>query len=263
MSLSFRDLPRSTRSSSSDQAGCSCRPRNRAAVRARVSRLRSSRPANTERAASADARWMASRACTGSPGNGFLARSTMFRTDPQHVPMRRRGIQIRPAVGRVSLGEVTECRCSDQDPVTLDQGEIRGDDDVGVCQDVSHLGSRVLAQEPRQDGTGFRIDIHRSPRSVSRSWADRPCGNRFGRAGYSSASFGAPTVTSPSLASATNPDGIPSFAPDCPGGFSSATTSPRLVTSTPWPRADLPHVLAQPVLQLSEPHSLHDSYVAS
>ena len=174
--------------------------------------------------------------------------------DSEDVPMGRRPHQVRAPVGRLGLRHFSQDGCAPQDPVALDQCQIRGDDRVRAREDLSNVRTGYFVQEPRQNGTGLGIDAHRDPRSSSRS-SDavsfrRP---RRSKRGYSARSPGAPRVASPRLARTASAAGTSASSPRCPGGASSATTSPRSVTKTRSPARTSLRVLTQPVLQL--PHS--------
>ena len=163
---------------------------------------------------------------------GGLARR-FLGSDSEDVPMGRRPHQVRAPVGRLGLRHFSQDGGAPQDPVALDQCQIRGDDGVRAREDLSHVGTGDFVQEPRQNGTGLGIDAHRDPRSSSRS-SDAVSfrRRRRGKRGYSARSPGAPSVASPRLARTASAAGTSASSPRCPGGASSATTSPRSVTKT-------------------------------
>ena len=96
------------------------------------------------------------------------------RADMKPDPMGGRGVQFGPAARGVGLGQFAQDRCTNQHAITLDDRQIRGGDNLGRAERLAHLSAVRLAQQPRQHGTGLRVQIHREPRSASRSAATRP-----------------------------------------------------------------------------------------
>src|SRR3974390_1346379 len=157
------------------------------------------------------------------------------QTQSAQVPVGSHCIQVRPAVGGRSFIDFSERNRTDQHAITLYEYEIGGQYKLGTTEHFADAAAGRFPEQPRQHRAGLRIDVHRVPRSSSRSTAAR-CRFRIGESfGYNVASFDAPSVSCPLLASAISPEGTPLSSSPCPGGRSSATTSPRSVTSTPSP----------------------------
>jgi hypothetical protein len=76
-----------------------------------------------------------------------------------------------PAIRRFRFRQLAERGCAPEHTVTLDEREVGGHDGIGARQEPANLGSRVFIQEPGKDGTRLPVDVHREPRSSSRSWA--------------------------------------------------------------------------------------------
>src|SRR5215469_11043853 len=145
------------------------------------------------------------------------------------------GIQMRPAISRFGFIDVSKHNRTDQHAITLNQRQIGGRHQLRTAEYLADAWSVLLSKQPCQHRARLRVDVHRPPRSSSRSEAARRrlrSGESFG---YRAASFDAPSVNCPLLASATSAEGRLGSSTRGPGGSSSATTSPRSVTSTPSP----------------------------
>jgi hypothetical protein len=147
--------------------------------------------------------------------------------------VRRRRCQVCASIRRIRLSQFTKCGRSNDYAITLDKGQIRGDDNLRSGKRSTHNWRRVFIQEPTEDCARFGVQVHRWPRSSSRSSAAlrRPRRARVS-ATYKLASPGEPRVTRPLLASPSRAAGTDASASPRPGGESSAITSPRSVTST-------------------------------
>jgi hypothetical protein len=54
-----------------------------------------------------------------------------------------------------------------QHSIAFDQRQVRGDNDLRGAEQLPNRSRRRFIQEPREDGTGLGIEIHRYPRSSS------------------------------------------------------------------------------------------------
>src|SRR3989442_6309683 len=157
------------------------------------------------------------------------------RAGPPYVPMRSPRIQMRTPIGGSRFIDLSEHDSTDQPAIALDERQIGGRHQLRPTEYLAYALAIRFSQQPCQYRAGFRVDVHTPPRSSSRSAAARRrlrSGESFG---YTAASFGAPSVSCPRLASATSSEDTLPASTRCPGGINSATTSPRSVTSTPSP----------------------------
>ena len=169
----------------------------------------------------------------GAPGKGWRARSTMSG------PMRRR-CQCEAAVARCARRSAASASvrsptaaARSRYSVTLDQREIRSDDQVRGRKRLPHSKPSCLIEQPCEHCTRLGVETHRLPRSSSRSCAAVRFRRRLrGRGGYVPSSPGWPSETRPRRANATRPAGTEVSTDLRPGDVSSATTSPRSVTRT-------------------------------
>jgi len=155
-----------------------------------------------------------------------------LRSYTKRVPAPSRCCQVSSPVCCFYFRQFPQGRCANEDPVAFNQSQIRSENDLGSRQRFPHASSRFFIQKPGKDCTGLCIQIHWEPRSSPRSWAAVRLPRRLrGNALYTAASPDAPSVAIPRLAKASSPAGTESSTCLCPGGETSAITSPRSVTS--------------------------------
>ncbi len=161
-----------------------------------------------------------------------------FRTDSQDLPVRGCSRQVRPPVRGLGCRQFFQRQRTQQHSVAFNECQVRGERDFSGAQESPNLRRSRLVQEPCKNGARLGIEIHRGPRSSSSNCAALCRGSRRerGNAGYTSALTEVPNVARPRFTSARNPAGTDVSVCPCPGGNSSATTSPRSVTSTLSPK---------------------------
>lgn len=89
--------------------------------------------------------------------------------DPHDAPAPGRRYQVPVKPNGIGSGEGARGLSSDEDSVTFDQREIRGQYELGAGENLpDEVGSR-LAEQPAEDRAGLRVDVQRSSRSSSMS----------------------------------------------------------------------------------------------
>jgi hypothetical protein len=157
------------------------------------------------------------------------------QTESINMPVRSGGIEVSAAICRRGLIDLSSRDGPDQYSITLDEDEVGCQHEFRATEHLSDAAARWFPEQPRQHRAGLSINVQRVPRSSSRSTAARCRFRRGERFGYEVPSFEVPSVSCPLLAKAMSPDGTPRSSARCPGGTSSATTSPRSVTNTASP----------------------------
>jgi hypothetical protein len=172
-------------------------------------------------------------------GSNWIARKRLagalddFRANTEGVPARCRHCEVCAPIRCFSLRQLTKRGGPQQHAIALDEGQVGRDNGLGGRHQPANAGACRFVEEPRQDGAGLGVQGHLAPRSSSSSCAAVAVRLRFrGSAGYRLASPRSPSVARPRLARTRSAGGRSASAVPRPGGASSATTSPRSVTST-------------------------------
>lgn len=89
----------------------------------------------------------------------------------QHLPVRSSLDEVRSTVCGFGFRQLLDHHRAEQQPITLDQGQVRRDNDFGFAKQPAHCGCSGFVEEPSQHRTRLRVEIHRVPRSSSSNWA--------------------------------------------------------------------------------------------
>jgi hypothetical protein len=104
-------------------------------------------------------------------------------SDSENGPVFCRLSKSRATAGDPAFGQFAGGYRADKHPLALDKGEVRSEDEFGVCESLTDTARMSFTQKPRQNGTRFRIEIQASPRSRSRSLITSTSDNRGFSAG--------------------------------------------------------------------------------
>ena len=74
------------------------------------------------------------------------------RTESQHLPMRRRRIQMRPAIGSSGFIDLPQGDRADQHAIALEQREIGGHHQLRMTQHLANAVTGLFSEQPRQHG---------------------------------------------------------------------------------------------------------------
>ena len=154
------------------------------------------------------------------------------QTNTIRMPASGGGMEVRPATRSRGFVDLSKCDRMNKYAIRFDQHEVGREHEFRAPERLPDAAASHFTEQPRQDSARFSINVQWVPRSSSRSRVVRCRFSSRERFGYSVGSFGAPRVSCPLLASPMRPDGRPRSSGRCPGGTSSATTSPRSVTNT-------------------------------
>ncbi len=71
----------------------------------------------------------------------------------QHLPVGSRGNEVSMSIRSLRFGQILDCHRTQQDPVTFNQRQIRGDRDLRGAEEAPNRGRRRFVQQPREDST--------------------------------------------------------------------------------------------------------------
>lgn len=87
--------------------------------------------------------------------------------DPQNMPLGGCLQQATPAELCFSFRNFLKDMCTNNDPITFGQSEVRCENHFCLTQLPSHRCSAILPKQPGKNGARFRVKFQRDPRSSS------------------------------------------------------------------------------------------------